>query len=237
MLPGRLFLIGAVGILVQIAFIIVENKKKWVQAVCLKGLASVIFVLFGWYSGHMSYAFEGIDGPTIARYILIGLILGAVGDILLNLRFCLKKGQIAFLAGIAAFLAGHIFYILYAAKQLEGVLGYILIGIALAAILLFFIFKNLKDIKPAFKIFGAVYIGIVSVMAVCAAGLIREFQTAANILFGIGALLFLVSDIVMVFNTFGKTQRLSLRATNLLLYYLGQLMIGATLFYFVGFYF
>lgn len=237
MLPLRLILIGVVGILVQIAFIIVENKKKWVPAVCLKGLASVIFVLFGWYAGTMCGAFEGAEGPSIARFILIGLILGAVGDILLNLRFCLKKGQIAFLAGIAAFLAGHIFYILYAAKQIENVPIYVGIGIILAAILLVFIFANLKGIKPAFKAFGAVYIGIVSVMAVCAAGCIREFQTVPNILFGIGALLFLVSDIVMVFNTFGKTQRLSLRATNLLLYYLGQLMIGATLFYFEGFYF
>lgn len=237
MLPGSLILIGVVGILVQIAFIYVENKKKWVPAVCLKGLASVIFVIFGLLAANMRGAFEGVNGPSIARFIFIGLILGALGDILLNLRFCFKKGQIFFLAGIAAFLAGHVFYILYAAKQIENVVIYIGIGIVLAAILLVFIFTKLKGIKPAFKIFGAVYIGIVSVMAVCAAGCIREFQTTPRILFGVGALLFLVSDIVMVFNTFGKTQRLSLRATNLLLYYLGQLMIGATLFYFEGIYF
>ena len=237
MLPVQLILIGVAGILVQIAFIIVENKKKWVPAVCLKGLASVIFVIFGWYAGRIGAQALNFTEPYIARFIFIGLILGALGDILLNLRFCFKKGQIAFLAGIAAFLAGHVFYILYAAKQLEYVIIYIGIGIVLAVVLLFFIFKNLKDIKPAFKIFGAVYIGIVSVMAVCAAGCIIEFQTTPNILFGIGALLFLVSDIVMVFNTFGKTQRLSLRATNLLLYYLGQLMIGATLFFFEGIYF
>lgn len=227
--------LAVLGILIQVAFIVVENKKKYVPAVCLKGLASVVFVIYGWLCGRWVLQ-SGED--TIAKFIFIGLILGALGDVLLNLRFCVKKGsQAVFFAGIAAFLAGHIFYILYAGKQIKETWGmYMLVGIVLAAVILFFVFTKLKDIKMGFKIFGGVYIGIVSVMASMAMGCLIEFQTTPRVLFAVGAVLFLVSDVVMVFNTFGKKQRLSLRATNLLLYYVGQLLIGATLTFFEYFY-
>lgn len=235
LIPRSCVLLGLVGIALQIAFVIIENKKKYVPAVLLKGLASVMFVLYGWFAGR--WVME-LYPESIAKYIFIGLILGAVGDILLNLRFCVKKGsQAVFFAGIAAFLAGHIFYILYAQRQIQETwLMYLVIGIVLAAVILVFVFTKLKGIKPAFKIFGAVYIGIVSVMAVFAVGCLIEFQTTPRILFALGAILFLVSDVVMVFNTFGKTQRFSLRITNLMLYYVGQLMIGTTLYFFEYFY-
>lgn len=218
-----------IGILIQIAFIVVEAKKKYVPAVCLKGTAALVFVFNGICAG---WAVLG-SGAGLSRYILIGLILGAAGDIFLNLRFCFKKGsQAVFFAGIAAFLAGHIFYILFAGKQISGSgVLYLIIGIVLAAVILFFVFTKLKDIKIGFKVFGGVYIGVVSVMAAYAMGCLIGSVTVPHVLFAIGAVLFLVSDIVMVFNTFGKTQRTSLRATNLLLYYLGQLLIGITLYF------
>lgn len=235
LIPHICRLFAVIGIALQIAFVIVENKKKYLPAVILKGLASLMFVLYGVCAG--SWISEYYS-DTIAKYIIIGLILGAIGDILLNLRFCVKKGsQAVFFAGIAAFLAGHVFYIMYAGKQIIELLPtFILIGIVLAAIILILVFTKLKDIKISFKIFGAVYIGIVSVMTSVAVGCVFEFQTAPRILFAIGAVFFLVSDVVMVFNTFGKQQRFSLRVTNLMLYYIGQLLIGTTLRFFEYFY-
>ena len=47
-----------------------------------------------------------------------------------------------------------------------------------------------------------------------------------NIIFAIGAVLFLVSDIVLILNTFGSEFRQSLRNTNISLYYAGQLLIA-----------
>ena len=54
-----------------------------------------------------------------------------------------------------------------------------------------------------------------------------EKEKAAGVrsaVFFIGALSFLVSDIVLILNTFGKTSKQSLRILNLSLYYLGQLL-------------
>jgi 7-cyano-7-deazaguanine synthase in queuosine biosynthesis len=45
------------------------------------------------------------------------------------------------------------------------------------------------------------------------------------LLYVIGAVLFTASDVIMIFNTFGGTPKFSMRAANLSLYYLGQLLI------------
>ena len=45
----------------------------------------------------------------------------------------------------------------------------------------------------------------------------------------VGALLFLVSDVVLILNTFGAESRRSLRITNIALYYVGQLLIALSL--------
>jgi len=48
-------------------------------------------------------------------------------------------------------------------------------------------------------------------------------------IFALGAALFLISDIVLILNTFGPESKFSLRITNLSLYYLGQLLIALSL--------
>ena len=56
------------------------------------------------------------------------------------------------------------------------------------------------------------------------------FETSA-LLYALGAVLFTVSDVVLIFNTFGKESKFSLRITNLSLYYIGQLLIAGSLFF------
>ena len=41
--------------------------------------------------------------------------------------------------------------------------------------------------------------------------------------------LFLISDIVLILNTFGPETKTSLRITNIVLYYIGQLLIALSL--------
>ncbi|MBQ9153803.1 MAG: hypothetical protein IJ130_08305 [Solobacterium sp.] len=50
-------------------------------------------------------------------------------------------------------------------------------------------------------------------------------------IFFAGALLFLISDIVLILNTFGPESRFSLRITNLTLYYIGQILIAVSLLF------
>ena len=216
-------LLCIIGAVFQGIFIGTEHKEKYTAAVIFNGLASVCFVILGFT------ALGGGDGK-FAKLVVIGLVLGAVGDVLLNLRFVLDKiGQKIFLAGIAAFLAGHIMYVIALSTRSAELLKYIIIGIVLAGILLAAIFTILKDIKPAFKIFGVVYIGAVSIMAAVAVGNAIANRYYLDSGFAVGAVLFLISDVVMIFNTFGKEQKFALRITNLTLYYIGQLLIALSL--------
>ena len=86
-------------------------------------------------------------------------------------------------------------------------------------------------VKPAFKAFGILYIGAIVLMTAVAIGNVITGPSTAAWMHAIGAVLFTLSDIVLIFNTFGTTSRFSLRITNLSLYYLGQLLIAGSLFY------
>lgn len=225
-----LFLPCVIGIILQGIFIAVEHKQKYVAAVILKGCASIAFCVFG----YIGYRFHLIEGCTnsLPKFVFLGLLFGALGDILLNLRFVFEKiGQKIFLAGIAAFLTGHILYLVALIPLSKSLIISIICGIIIAAIILTIIFKSF-EVKPAFKIFGIVYIGAVVLMTSIAIGncITGNFETYA-VLYAIGAVLFTASDVVLIFNTFGPETKFSLRITNLSLYYIGQLLIASSLLF------
>ena len=66
----------------------------------------------------------------------------------------------------------------------------------------------------------------------CAASLLfRLGAHVTTILFFIGGLLFMVSDFIMIYYSFGKKVR-PLRAINLITYYIAQLLIALTILFF-----
>ena len=182
-----------------------ESKKNYVPAVILKGLASACFVLLG---------FLLKNGSRTA-----------------NLRFVFeKKGQLIFLVGILVFLTGHV---LYLAAILSGATHWLLcviVGVVLTALLMWWIFQRITA-KKAFKIFGVVYLGAIMLLNSVAVGNLIAAPSAFTALFAAGSVLFLVSDIVLILNTFGKETRQSLRVTNISLYYLGQLFLALSLLF------
>ena len=203
-------------------FIIEENKEKYVAAVVLKGLASLCFVIVGAMAG---------DGSHLAKLVLAGLILGCVADVLLNLRWVFKeKGKLIFLVGILVFLSGHIVYLAAILPMAQSWVICFVIGIILTAGLMKWIFTKITAEK-AFKIFGVFYIGAIVLMNCVAISNLITVPSAFTALFAAGAALFLISDIVLILNTFGPESKFSLRITNLSLYYLGQLLIALSLLY------
>ena len=215
-----------IGFVLQILFIKVEHEEKYVLADVLKGSASLMFVIIGWL------AYTRVNNP-FNKLFFYGLIFGMIGDILLNLRFVFKKnGQKIFLAGILAFLIGHILYLLALLPQARAPwLYYFAAAGALAAAgLLIYIFKTM-DVKPAFKIFGVFYLGAVFIMSAIAIGIAIFVPNTRSLIYAIGAVLFTASDVVLIFNTFSGVMKFSMRITNLLLYYMGQILIAVSLFY------
>ena len=203
-------------------FLRTENQEKYVTAVVLKGLASLCFVILGLLAS---------PGTHMAKMIVTGLILGCIADVMLNLRWVFKaKGQLIFLVGILVFLSGHIFYLAAVLPLCSSKLLCILVGVVLTALLMMWIFKQITA-KIAFKIFGVFYIGAIMVLNCVAIGNLISAPSSFTGIFAAGAVLFLISDIVLILNTFGSETKMSLRITNIVLYYIGQLLIALSLMF------
>lgn len=204
-------------------FLASEKKEKYVLSVFLKGAASLCFVLIG------LWASKAAGGDRVAHYVMIGLILGCIADVLLNLRFVFKKlGTPVFLVGILVFLSGHILYLCALIPRCPSLWVFLVIGAVLTFLTIKWIFTKITA-KKAFKIFGVFYIGAIMIMNCVAVGALLANPGAHSIVYLIGALLFLVSDVVLILNTFGGSTKFSLRIVNISLYYLGQLMIAMSL--------
>jgi len=214
------------GFVLQALFIKSEHEEKYLLTDILKGAASLMFVLIGYN------AFQTVNNP-FNRQFFYGLLFGMIGDILLNLRYVFPKhGQKIFLAGILAFLIGHVLYLVALIPQARHVwIWYcIIIGALAAGGLLAYIFKTM-EVKKAFKIFGIFYLGAVFIMTAIALGIAVFTPTRRAVIYAIGALLFTASDVVLIFNTFSGVTKFSLRITNLTLYYIGQILIACSLFF------
>ena len=200
--------------------ILEEQKNRFTRACVFKGLASLCFVILG---------FSCSDGSYPARMITTGLVLGMIADILLGLRYVLKEhAKPVFLAGILVFLTGHILYLLAVFPECRTKAVSIIAAVILTAALMKWIFTKITADK-AFKIFGIVYIGAIILLNCVAIGNLITDRSLFHTIFAAGAFLFLISDIVLILNTFGKERKFSLRVTNLSMYYAGQLFIAISL--------
>ncbi|MBR6823407.1 MAG: hypothetical protein IKM87_09660 [Clostridia bacterium] len=203
-------------------FLFAENKKSYLLAVILKGSASLMFVLLGILGAS---AVKNTD----CGVIICGLILGLIADVLLNLRYVFeKKGKLIFLIGILVFLIGHIMYLIWAAGIGKLLIPAILVCAVLTFFLMKWIFTRITAEKQ-FKIFGVVYIGAVVLLNVVSLFNMFTAFSQRTVMFFFGSLLFLLSDIVLILNTFGKEQKFKFRILNISLYYLGQILIALSL--------
>ena len=215
-----MIILAAACLTLAAVFLYQEKEKKYVPAVVLKGLASLCFVILGLLLS---------PGTHTAKLIVTGLVLGCIADVMLNLRFVFeKKGKLIFLAGILVFLAGHIFYLAAALPLSESPIVCLIAGAVLTALLMRWIFRRITAQK-AFKIFGVFYIGAIVLLNCVAIGNLIAVPSAFTALFAAGGVFFLVSDIVLILNTFGAETKQSLRVTNIALYYIGQLLIALSL--------
>lgn len=211
-----------IGCILQACFISVELRGRYLPAVLLKGSASLFFVILGFLCS---------DGGSFAAWILAGLILGMAGDILLNLRYLVgEQGQKVFLIGILVFMLGHIMYLAALLKIAPSPVIPVGIGLLLSAILLYRILTTVQA-KKAFKIFGVFYVGAVTLMAVVAVWNFMKCGGQANLMFAVGGVLFLISDVILIFNTFTGTSTPGKRILNLSLYYAGQILIAGSLMF------
>lgn len=216
--------LGLACLVIAGIFIAVEKAERYLEADIIKGVASACFVTVGILGA------LGSSDVTYVWTVVAGLALGAVADVLLNLRYVFEgeKAQAAFLVGILVFFLGHVVYVLALAPRCPYLLPCIVIGVVVGIALLVWIFGQITC-KFVFKAFGVFYMCTIVVMNAVAIGVLLATPTADAAFFVGGAILFLVSDILLVLNTFGNEPKFTRRVANLMLYYLGQLLIALSL--------
>ncbi len=162
------------------------------------------------------------DAPTDVRvWILVGAILGLIGDVAL-----LGAGDAAFMAGLSAFAVGHAAYVV-AAVLVGFQLAWALPGVVFVALLLGYRFVG--ETVPGARAHGGSVLGV-AVMCyafVISAMVVSAWATAVWAA-AVGAMLFAISDWVLGFQRFvgplGRHGRLGVMVP----YHVGQaaLIIG-----------
>jgi uncharacterized membrane protein YhhN len=194
--------------LATLALIYAEYTGKDRLRTSSKFVASSSFIAVGLCCFH---------GGAYGTWILIGLVFGAIGDIAL-----LGRSNRAFLAGLVAFLIGHIAYVVAAAAvaplatwpQLAAIVPVIAAGVALRG----WLWPKLG----ALKVPVIFYVLVITAMVV---GSFATWRTGHCRYFTIGAVIFFLSDLCVARDKFiapGFANKL----VGLPLYFAGQLLIA-----------
>lgn len=203
-----------------IILIIAELKKQNIKTLIFKTLSSLMFVLLGYQK--LSF---NISAPSP---IFFGLCFGAVGDVLLAICLISKRYEKVFFAfGGIMFFIGHIFYLMAAVTISHHILMAFAISIIMNYLLMALLFKKI-NLDYKLKIPGMFYVFLVVFMS--SNGLVNLITIPGikTFLFGTGAVLFMISDILLITERFIEEK--SIYTTGVLMsYYIGQTLIALSI--------
>jgi uncharacterized membrane protein YhhN len=163
---------------------------------------------------------QGALESPYGLWILTGLALSLCGDVLLIPR----EPRRAFVAGLVAFLLGHVAYaIAFATRGLDPTT----VAVALPAVLaagLFVLRRLLPFVSARMRPPVLAYVVVISVMLVCAAGTVGR---AGNAWIFVGALAFYLSDLAVARERFVQ-KSFTNKLWGLPLYFGAQLVLAST---------
>lgn len=198
-----------------------RNRRLYAAA---KGLCSLLFLV----AATAAAAF-GRAGAEAAA-MLAALVLCAFGDVLLgvaNLN-AEKVSKKPFMGGVACFTLAHCAFCLF--FVLIGGFSWYVLPLPLVLLGVLWLLERrgairLKKIRPV----GYLYSFLVGLMASMA--LTRPAPLPGQALMGAGALLFFISDVVLLFLYFGTRRRPWYRPANLLSFYSGIFLMATSVQY------
>lgn len=206
-----------------LALVAAEYRHAKTARMIAKPIASLGFVAVA------TLAIVSCESPIPAwdayqRYILIGLVLGVAGDVAL-----LGRSSRAFLAGLAAFLLGHIAYIVAFAQLAAPDTWLDVRALAPAAVgggALAYLWPRLGNMR--LPVIGYVIAIVTMMCAAIAAARMPDIPACNRTLLVVGAALFFASDLAVARDRFVGASFVN-RAWGLPAYYAGQLLLAWSL--------
>lgn len=207
-------------------FLTAYHEENYVKGFWRKGIAALFFVAVG--MSCLMWNGSGVDSGLIVR----GLILGLVGDQLLAMRLIHKNlHDPFFIAGALSFGVGHVLYMTFlyrtGAVRVWVVLPVLLIGVLAS---LWYAKKHGTDVEEKTPL-AAAYIVLVLLMASTAISFAIMTGTVSGILFGLGGLLFSLSDNILCAYCYGKNPIWKMNRDLHVAYYGAQLAIAWSIFF------
>ena len=195
-------------------------KKRFVVALLCKTLASACFLVLG-YQGYC------LRQDRFASYMVIGMAFDGLGDIFLGIRnLFLKKPM--FLCGTFSFLLGHVFYAVAMFEMASSIIGYCISIAAIIVLCLYGHIKRLADNDKIYRCVGVVYVGMIMFIGILSMGLCLVDFNVSHLIMGIGSLMFVFSDMILIIYNFGERKEW-MHPLYSALYYVGQSLIALSL--------
>ena len=194
-----------------------------------KTITSILFVTIA-ISGYL----EKSSNFTYFIFILLGLLFSLFGDIFLIFKNE-DKNHLSkyFIYGILNFSLAHVFFSI-GFIYLSRFSFYTILFSFLLAFVVLFILKCIKelDFKDSFY-YVAFYSVVISFMFIQSLNLYFSinFYNPYVLWITIGALLFVLSDLILSFDYFYKDCPKFMAVLNLLIYYIAQLLIALSVLY------
>ena len=216
-----MFLFLYVSVIMFILYYIYMPHMNSFTTLGWKSVSSLGFVILG------AYLFSLAPAVSYRQYLLLGLLLGAIGDVFLALPYCYPKFEKQyFLGGLTAFLFGHLAYI---AASYHTTLP-ITILLAVIAITVGCIMIGWLQQRVDFQgMTGAVMLYASIIMFMELQALTWLFSGSFGLVLNLGSLCFVLSDLILVFIIFGNADRPAVVKANLSFYYFAQMAILTTM--------
>ena len=218
----KIYLIVAIAfmlavVVADICYIMVDCSQY-----ITKTIASALFVLCGAFNLVYVIKTKQMSNRYFKWFMMLGLIFGALGDILLIDNFIIGTGL---------FALGHVFYVVayclltkFNWKDLLFCIG------AMAASLLVILLGdfNFDGMLPVVIIYAI----IISAMLGKALGLLftKKLNTLTKVIIIVGSCFFFFSDLMLLFNVFGAERQFILSVLCLATYYPAQVLLATSIY-------
>ena len=217
------------GLAFLIAFLVKAKDKRSVAGVFLKNATSIFFILTAVVGLFMN--------PTQYKYailIIAGLVFGMLGDIYLDQKWVYPDDMKQYLyAGFISFGIGHFFYIpaIIMASGLPSKFWFIppIVGIVVGGGNLI-LEKPMKQKFGEYKAIVTIYGFVLASMAATAVCAAVFTKSPAFIVYAIGAVSFMLSDLILSPMYFGEGKNTPANfILNHVTYYIGQYLFAVSI--------
>ena len=215
-----------------LAFLIKCNKQRSVAGVYIKNITSIFFILTA-----VTGAFNNTDYPEVWRYALplvVGQVFGLMGDVYLDQKWLYPQHDGNYLnLGFTSFGIGHFFYMgaIITQAKFSTAIDFIIpvvVGIV-ACVVNMLLEKPTKQDYGKFKTITVIYTLVLGTMLGTSLWAAIKTKQVAYIVFNIGAILFLLSDVILSPMYFAIKKNKNTPFNFVIIhvtYYVGQYMIA-----------